>query len=269
MLLRNKFFSTIACAFTLMLTTTYAAEKGLSTYAAEKALEESKKEEGKIDIEKVSEAFGHLIGKNLDSLGFEFNMAQVIKGMKDSSLGIESPMNETECVQAISLVQEEAFQKLANQNLKEADTFMVKNAKKDGVVELEKNKLQYKIEKQGEGIVVEEHFSPMIRYTGKFLDGKVFGASQEDELISLDETIQGFSQGIVGMKEGEKRTLYIHPELGYGTNGYLPPNSTLIFDIEVVKANAMPEQEDSITSIPNEGTREIAIPEKGESEAIR
>ena len=68
------------------------------------------------DILKVSEAFGHLIGKNLESLGFEFDMTQVIKGMEDSVAGKESPMNETECVQAISIVQEEAFQKLAKKN---------------------------------------------------------------------------------------------------------------------------------------------------------
>ena len=264
MLLRNKFFSIIAIAFSFLATIAYAGADSQNN-----TLEESKKEDGKIDVQKVSEAFGHLIGKNLDSLGFEFNMEQVIKGMEDSVAGKSSPMNETECVQAISLVQEESFQKMASENLKEADTFMTNNARNEGVVELEKRKLQYRVETQGAGIVVEEHFSPMIRYTGKFLDGKVFGSSQEDELISLDETIQGFSQGIVGMKEGEKRTIYIHPDLGYGTSGYLPPNSTLVFDIEVVKANATPEQEDSITSIPDEGTREIALPEGAKQEALR
>jgi peptidylprolyl isomerase len=264
MLLRNTLFSTIAIAFSFLATATYAGEDKQSS-----TLEESKKEDGKIDIQKVSEAFGHLIGKNLDSLGFEFNMEQVIKGMEDSVAGKASPMNETECVQAISLVQEESFQKLAEGNLEEADAFMTKNAKNEGVIEIEKNKLQYKVEAQGTGTVVEEHFSPMIRYTGKFLDGKVFGSSQEDELISLDETIQGFGQGIVGMQEGEKRTIYIHPYLGYGTSGYLPPNSTLVFDIEVVKANASPEQEESISSIPDAGTQEIAIPEGLNQETVR
>ena len=71
------------------------------------------------------------------------------------------------------------------------------------------------------------------------------------------------------MKEGEKRTIYIHPELGYGTSGYLPPNSLLVFEIEVVKANATPEQEDSFTSISKEGTREIAIPEEAPEGTIR
>ena len=244
----------------LALSAAYA-KSAVAKEAQNFTLEESKEDNGKIDLQKVSQAFGHLIGKNLDSLGFEFDMTEVIKGMEDSVAGKESPMNETECVQAISLVQEEAFQTLANKNLDEANFFMTENLNREGIVILEKDKLQYRVEKQGEGIVVEEHFSPMIRYSGKFLDGKIFGASQEDELISLDETIPGFAKGIVGMKEGEKRTIYIHPELGYGTSGYLPPNTLLVFDIEVVKANATPDQEDSFSSIPKGGTREIAFPE--------
>lgn len=268
MFTKNKFLSLAAFALTLAFSAIYA--KAPETNEVQNnVIEESKEESGKIDLQKVSEAFGHLIGKNLDSLGFKFDMDKVTKGIADFNNGKESPMNETECVQAISVVQEEEFQKLANDNLDEANSFMAKNAKEKGVVVLEKDKLQYKIEKQGEGTVVEKHFSPMIRYSGKFLDGEIFGASQEDELISLDDTISGFSQGIVGMKEGEKRTIFIHPELGYGTSSYLPPNSLLVFEIEVVKANATPEQEDSFTSISKQGTGEIAIPEEMPEEKIR
>lgn len=258
---KKKFLPGTMLGLSLIFSTSFAAENA--------ELTEQKEEGGKIDIQKVSQAFGHLISKNLDSLGFEFDMQDVIKGMEDSMAGKESPMNETQCIQAISLVQEEAFQKLANQNLDEANTFMTKNEKESGIVVLEKDKLQYKVEKKGEGAVVEEHYSPMIRYTGKFLDGKVFGSSQEDELISLDETIPGFTKGIVGMKEGEKRTIFIHPDLGYGTSGYLPPNSTLVFEIEVVKANASPDQEETFTSVSKEGSHEIALPEKSSEEVIR
>ena len=247
---------------------------GLSSLSAEEAkakttLEEVKTEEEKVDLKKVSEAFGHLIGKNLDTLGFEFDMTQVVKGIQDAALGKEAPMTESDCVQAISLVQEEAFEKLAAENLQKADTFMAKNKANERIVELEKNLVQYKVEKEGTGSVVEEHFSPMIRYTGRFLDGKVFGASQEDELISLDETIPGFSKGIIGMKEGEERTLYIHPSRGYGTTGYLPPNSMLIFTIEVVKANTSLQEEESMTTLPSEEVDEFATPEQGSKEVIR
>ena len=243
-------------------------------YAAVKketpAAQEPKKEQ-EIDVNKVSQAFGHLIGKNLETLGFEFDMQEVIKGLQDSLAGKDSPMDEAECVQAISIVQEEAFQKLADKNLSQANEFLSSNVKNQGVVELEKNKLQYRVEKLGNGAVVEGHHTPMIRYTGKFLDGKVFGASQEDELISLDETIPGFSKGIIGMKEGEKRTIFIHPELGYGMTGYLPPNSLLVFDIEVVKANATPDQEESLTSIHSSevDAQEIADPGPMKEKGLR
>ncbi len=232
--------------------------------------EEAKQEEGKVDIQKVSEAFGHLIGKNLDSLGFEFDIAQVVKGMQDASAGKSSPLTENECIQLISEVQEQAFQKLAQKNLDEANAFMASNQQEKDIVTVEKNKLHYKVEKTGDGALVEEHFSPMIRYVGHFADGKVFGASQEDELISLDETIPGFTKGIVGMKEGEKRTLYIHPELGYGTTGYLPPNSLLVFDIEVVKANVAPENEGSLSAIHSEESlKELALPAQKTDQALR
>ena len=104
------------------------------------SLEEKEKDSEKVDLNKVSEAFGHLIGKNLESLGCEFDMKQVVKGLEDSMAGKEPPMNENECVQAISLVQEKAFQKLAKKNLDAANTFMTGNAKNPGIVEVEKNK---------------------------------------------------------------------------------------------------------------------------------
>lgn len=222
-----------------------------------------------MDLNKVSEAFGHLIGKNLESLGYDFNMGQVIKGMEDAIAGKESPMNETECVQAIANIQEEAFQALAQKNQQAAEAFMQQQARRKDVVTLEKNRLHYTIDKTGHGKTVEAHHSPLIRYSGRFLDGKVFGESNEDELISLDETIPGFSQGIIGMKEGEKRTLYIHPKLGYGTSGYLPPNSLLVFEIEIVKAHAPVESEEAISSLPTDGTQEIATPQELEKNSLR
>jgi len=208
----------------------------------------STEEDKPLDIPKISEAFGHLIGKNLDSLGFKFDMDKIIKGIQDSIVGKEPPMTESECIQAISQDQEKKFKKLAESNLKDAEKFLEDNTAHAGIISLEEKKLQYKIDKEGNGETVQAHFSPLIKYTGKFLDGKVFGASKEDEMISLDETIPGFSKGIIGMKEGEKRTLYIHPDLAYGVNGSLPPNSLLTFEIEVVKANNPQDQENFISS---------------------
>ncbi len=218
-------------------------------------------EEVEIDIAKVSESFGHLIGKNIENLGFKFDVAQVVKGIKDCAEGKTAPMTEAECVKAITAVQEKAFKVKAAENLQKAEEFMAKNGKETNIISLEENKLQYKIEKAGEGAEIQTHFSPLIRYTGKYLDGTVFGSSKEDEMIALDETIPGLSKALVGMKEGEKRTVYIHPDLGYGTHGYLPPNSMLTFEIECVKANnAQPKEESAVTTNAQPQNAEIATP---------
>ncbi|MBM3207589.1 MAG: FKBP-type peptidyl-prolyl cis-trans isomerase [Chlamydiae bacterium] len=211
------------------------------------------------EIGKISEAFGHLIGKNLESLGFEFDMQAVVQGLKDASAGKISPMTEVECIQAITTIQETAFKEQSQINLAKAEEFLKKNKKTKNVVSLEKGKVQYKIEKEGSGNSVKTNLSPVIRYVGKFLDGKVFGESKEDEHIALDEMIPGLQTGMAGMKEGEKRVIYIHPDMAYGTRGTLPPNSLLTFEIEVVKADAPLQIDDSMQQHENHD-HEIAMP---------
>ena len=203
------------------------------------------------DLEKISKAFGHMIGQNLTSLGLDFDMKSVMQGIQDCMNGFPSPMTEAECIQAISVIQDNAFQKQSQENLRKAEEFLASNKSAAGVVEVDPGKLQYVILQTGSGKVVETDSSPVIRYSGKFVDGKVFGESREDEVITLNETIEGFKKGIVGMKEGEKRRIFIHPDFGYGTTGFLPPNALLAFDIEVVKANA-PKTETATTSAATE-----------------
>lgn len=231
----------------------------LPLFADEPAKEE-KTEEVKLD--KVSEAFGHLIGKNIDTLGIKFDIKSVIKGLQDSSEGKMAPLNESECIQAISAAQEQAFKQQAEENLKKAEEFLDKNSKANSIVTLAEGKVQYKIEKEGAGEELKEHYSPLIRYVGKYLDGTIFGSSKEDEMISLDETIAGFSRGLLGMKEGEKRTLFIHPDFAYGTSGYLPPNSLLTFEIELVKANVpLKAENEAVPEIPSDSKNELATPD--------
>ena len=88
-------------------------------------------------------------------------------------------------------------------------------------------------------------------------------------MVSLDETIPGFSKGIIGMKEGEKRTLYIHPDLAYGVNGNLPPNSLLTFEIEIVKANSPQEQDTLMSSTASYAEEDGELASEGLSEQTR
>jgi len=102
--------------------------------------------------------------------------------------------------------------------------------------------LQYWDIKVGTGAVAGASKRVKVHYTGWLLNGKEFDSSLDaGEPIEFElgtgQVIKGWDQGIVGMKVGGKRQLRIPPELGYGARGAgssIPPNSTLIFDVELV-----------------------------------
>lgn len=186
------------------------------------------------DFKKVSKAFGHIIAKNLQSLGSEFDVKSILNGIEDSLSGKASPMSEEDTMQAVAAKQEESFKKESEKNLKEAETFLKQNQSEKGVISLEEGKVQYKKLQSGKGDSLDEKSSPVIKYVGKYLDGQVFGQSEKDT-ITLNDTIIGFKKGLIGMKKGEKRMIYVHPELGYGTSGYMPrPNTLISFEIELL-----------------------------------
>ena len=84
-----------------------------------------------------------------------------------------------------------------------------------------------------------------VHYRGTLANGKQFDASYErgDPLkfqLGVGQVIKGWDQGVAGMKEGGKRRLTIPPHLGYGARGaggVIPPNATLIFEVELLKVN--------------------------------
>ncbi len=198
------------------------------------------------NINKLSETYGHLIQKGLDNPVLKLDFDSVIKGMQSGRQGKPSPMTEQEYEETINLLQEYAYQDLASRNLQEAVKFLTENKKKEGIKEVEGGKLQYFVVQEGKGEVVTEEMRPSIKYSGQYLDGTVFGSSDSSSgpiSISLKQTIPGFRKGILGMKVGEKRRIFIHPELGYGTSGQLLPNALLIFDIEVMDVKPEPKED--------------------------
>jgi hypothetical protein len=75
-----------------------------------------------LDITQISEAMGHIIGKNLDQLGLDFDLDAIVKGLKEESEGKTSPLNDEECVQAIATLQEEKISTTNENELERADT---------------------------------------------------------------------------------------------------------------------------------------------------
>lgn len=102
-------------------------------------------------------------------------------------------------------------------------------------------KLQIKDDKIGSGAAVKKGDTVDINYVGTLTNGQKFDASADHggpftTQIGVGQVIKGWDEGIIGMKVGGKRTLTIPPSLGYGDQqaGSIPPNSTLIFHVELV-----------------------------------
>ena len=117
--------------------------------------------------------------------------------------------------------------------------FMEQNAKNDSVVQTQSG-LQYMVLKEGTGAKPGPTDEVTVHYTGKLLDGTVFDSSVErgePATFPLDKVIAGWTEGLQLMSEGAKYRLFIPSELAYGSKGTqnILPNSTLIFDVELIK----------------------------------
>lgn len=117
--------------------------------------------------------------------------------------------------------------------------FLAENAKKEGIITTPSG-LQYKVLKQGDGIVPQKTDKVKVHYEGRLIDGTVFDASSkhgtEPATFRPDQVIKGWTEALTMMPVGSKWQLFIPQELGYGERaaGQIPPYSTLIFDVELV-----------------------------------
>ena len=101
--------------------------------------------------------------------------------------------------------------------------------------------LRYVVNEEGDGKKSPKQGQKVtVHYTGTLLDGRMFDSSVKRGApaeFAVGDVIEGWNEALKTMSKGEKRTLIIPPELGYGTQGYpgiIPPDSHLVFDVELI-----------------------------------
>lgn len=118
--------------------------------------------------------------------------------------------------------------------------WLATNGKQDGITTTASG-LQYQVKKEGDGKSPTINDIVSVKYTGKLIDGTVFDSTEKNggmpAIFPLAGVIKGWQEGLQLMKEGSEYTLFLPAALAYGEQpvGDIPANSTLVFDVELVK----------------------------------
>lgn len=196
------------------------------------------------NVKLVSEINGYYAWQTERSIYPQQDVEAFITGVRACANG-KSPPNNMSLHELLELTQEIEFQahrKQINENLVQSEAFLAEIAQKPQIVTMRNKQVYYEIVAEGEGEpLVTASSTPLLHYSVALPDSTILCNTRdkdEPEAIPLDSVIPGFTQGVLGMKKGEKRRLYIHPNQAYRTMHWsVPPNMALIFDVELLDVN--------------------------------
>ncbi len=199
---------------------------------------QAQNEETKMDS--LSYAVGIWLGNVVKQQGFgEVDATTISKAMNDVLQGNPTSMNAQSAGLFLKEHMEAKKAKQQSANLEEGKTFLEENAKREGVTVLESG-LQYEVMTQGEGPVPQATDKVSVHYHGTLINGTVFDSSVErgsPAEFPVTGVIKGWVEALQLMNVGSKWKLFIPSELAYGERGAggdIGPNTTLIFEVELL-----------------------------------
>lgn len=206
----------------------------------------AEKSELKNEKDKINYSVGYQVGSDLKRQGVEIKPEVLVKGVQDAIDGTEPLLSQEDMrstlvalQKRIMAAQQEQNMKKAQENLAAGKAFLDENAKKNGVKTLPSG-LQYMVIKEGTGKKPGKNDTVTVDYRGTLIDGTEFDSSfkrGQPATFQLNRVIPGWTEALQLMKEGSKWKLFIPPDLAYGergAGGTIGPNSTLIFDVELL-----------------------------------
>ena len=194
--------------------------------------------------DQISYLFGLIFGAQMHNTGVAPDAIvsdSVVRGLKDGLQGKQPSPADQQQVQAYA---RSAGDALAARNAAAAKDFLARNGKEKGVVTTASG-LQYKILAAGDRKAppIGPTDSVTVDYRGKLINGTEFDSSYASGMpvtFPVNGVIKGWQEALVLMKPGAKWQLFIPPELAYGPRmrPKIPPNSLLIFEVNVKSAEA-------------------------------
>ncbi|MGH8092767.1 MAG: FKBP-type peptidyl-prolyl cis-trans isomerase, partial [Chthoniobacterales bacterium] len=200
--------------------------------------------------EKDSYALGMNIGRGLSKQPADLDAAAVARGLKDAMSGGKTQLTDEEAAADLAQLKDQVqkateakMQELGAENQKAGATFLAENKTKEGVMTLPSG-LQYKILTAGTGPKPTAADTVVCQYKGTLLDGTEFDSSYkrgQPATFAVGKVIKGWTEALQLMPVGSKWQIFIPADLAYGERGagnVIPPNATLIFEVELVSIQA-------------------------------
>ncbi len=219
------------------------------------------------DKDKMSYAIGMSVANSIKHQELTVDVDTIATAMKDvlsakptrlttQEMGETlKQLNEALKAKAMAVREEQKLkmEKEAAENKIKGGEFLAGNAKLDGVKSLP-NGLQYKVIKDGAGPMPKSDDTVTVSYKGKLIDGTQFDQNEHFTTPVTGRTIKGWLEILPMMKVGSKWEVFIPPDLGYGAQGAgqrIPPNSVLIFEMELLSVVQGAAKPPGLTAIPS------------------
>ena len=192
-------------------------------------------------VDKISYALGLGIGQQIKSMNIEhFNVEDFAQSVSDVLEGKQTAFSSREAQIMLQDFFSKKQKEEAQAHIAEGKAYLDANAKKEGVV-VTKSGRQYEVLQEGTGKSPKATDTVRCHYEGRLLDGTIFDSSYkrgEPADCGVSHGVPGWTEGVQLMKEGAKFRFTIPYLLAYGEQGAgssIPPFSTLIFDVELIK----------------------------------
>lgn len=202
---------------------------------------------------KLGYAIGYQFGDETRQWDADIDVEAIIAAIRDARAGRDPQVPIEEMQQVLAAFNErmrqqrmEQFQRLAEENKTQADTFLADNAKKSGIVAMPSG-VQYRVIEEGDGSRPSPTDTVTVHYRGSKMDGREFDSSFArgvPAVFQVDSVLAGWQEVLPLMREGSTWQVFLPPELAFGVRGDPPligPNEALKFDLQLVRIGAPPQ----------------------------
>jgi FKBP-type peptidyl-prolyl cis-trans isomerase FklB len=195
------------------------------------------------DLEKLSYSMGIFLGQSISRQNMKLDNAAFLQAVEDVLTNSELKLSREEMSQILTDFQKKEQEELAAQadtNKTDGEKYLADNKKKEGWTTTDSG-LQYKAISTGEGKKPAADSTVVVHYRGTLIDGTEFDSSYargEPATFGVNQVIKGWQEALQLMPAGSKWQVVIPSNLAYGergAGGTIKPNSTLLFDIELIE----------------------------------